>query len=226
MITACTCGLALAQFFLREGPGCSGHPAFPAPSPSSEGNVSSKARAQRAARTRTYILDQHLRGLTRAMPTLTAPAYSPRGRSDMRGAPSKVVPDVASALALLTRAETSLIAATCLPGRSPRVRSWSSAPAAPSPACAAATTAGASAAAPGATSAATAPATTTASAPGYLLQVAFLQIADGLPVEEMEGGEADIGHFLVAKNEALVGRGVLGLRDISSGCCGCGASHQ
>jgi len=31
--TACTCGHApFAQFFWREGPGCSGHPVFPAPS--------------------------------------------------------------------------------------------------------------------------------------------------------------------------------------------------
>ncbi len=39
VITVCTCGLALAQFFLREGPGCSGHPVFPAPSTSGEGHV-------------------------------------------------------------------------------------------------------------------------------------------------------------------------------------------
>jgi len=32
-VSACTCGHApFAQFFWREGPGCSGHPAFPAPS--------------------------------------------------------------------------------------------------------------------------------------------------------------------------------------------------
>src|SRR5579872_759729 len=111
---------ACAVFSARE-PRVQRPPGLPCALTIFRGHVSSKARAQRAARTRTYILDQHLRGLTRAMPTLTAPAYSPRGRSDMRGAPSKVVPDVASAFALLTRADTSLIAATCLPGRSPRV---------------------------------------------------------------------------------------------------------
>ena len=39
--TACTCGHApFAQSFWREGPGCSGHPAFPAPSVSQEGRGS------------------------------------------------------------------------------------------------------------------------------------------------------------------------------------------
>ena len=42
----------------------------------------------------------------------------------------------------------------------------------------------------------------------------------------MESGEADVGHFLVAKNEALIGRAVLSLRDISSGRCRCRAPHQ
>jgi hypothetical protein len=47
------------------------------------------------------------------------------------------------------------------------------------------------------------------------------------PIEEMERGEADVGHFLFAKNEALIGRGVVGLRNISSGHRGCGcATHQ
>jgi len=32
----------------------------------------------------------------------------------------------------------------------------------------------------------------------------------------MERGETDVGHFLFAKNEALIGRGVVGLRDVSS----------
>ena len=33
VVTACTCGHApFAHIFWREGPGCSGHPAFPAPS--------------------------------------------------------------------------------------------------------------------------------------------------------------------------------------------------
>src|SRR6516165_10268300 len=33
----------------------------------------------------------------------------------------------------------------------------------------------------------------------------------------MERGQTDVGHFLFAKNEALIGRGVVRLRDISSG---------
>jgi hypothetical protein len=39
----------------------------------------------------------------------------------------------------------------------------------------------------------------------------------------MERGETDVGHFLFAKNEALIGRNVAGLRDISRGqrVCGC-----
>ena len=39
VVTACTCGhRALAQPFLRGGPGCSGHPVFPAPSVFREGD--------------------------------------------------------------------------------------------------------------------------------------------------------------------------------------------
>ena len=30
-------------------------------------------------------------------------------------------------------------------------------------------------------------------------------------IEEMERGETDVGHFLFAKNEALIGRGFVGL---------------
>ena len=33
----------------------------------------------------------------------------------------------------------------------------------------------------------------------------------------MERGETDVLHFLFAKNEALIGRGIVRLRDISSG---------
>jgi hypothetical protein len=44
------------------------------------------------------------------------------------------------------------------------------------------------------------------------------------PIEEMERGETDVLHFLFAKNEALVGRGIAGLRDISRGHCGCGST--
>jgi hypothetical protein len=40
----------------------------------------------------------------------------------------------------------------------------------------------------------------------------------------MERGETDVGHFLFAKNEALIGRSIAGLRDISSGRRGCGCA--
>jgi hypothetical protein len=43
----------------------------------------------------------------------------------------------------------------------------------------------------------------------------------------MERGETDVGHFLFAKNEALIGRGIVGLRDSGSGDRGCGCTtHQ
>ncbi len=51
-VSACTCGHApFAQSLWREGPGCSGHPAFPAPS-SFRGQSPAKARAHRAPRER------------------------------------------------------------------------------------------------------------------------------------------------------------------------------
>jgi hypothetical protein len=37
----------------------------------------------------------------------------------------------------------------------------------------------------------------------------------------MERSETDVGHFFLAKNEALIGRGIV-MRDISSGHCGRG----
>jgi hypothetical protein len=36
-------------------------------------------------------------------------------------------------------------------------------------------------------------------------------------IEEIKRGETDVGHFLFAKNEALIGRDVVRLREISSG---------
>ncbi|OAF12106.1 hypothetical protein AXW67_21230 [Bradyrhizobium neotropicale] len=51
--------------------------------------------------------------------------------------------------------------------------------------------------------------------------------ANVLFVEEMERGETDVGHFLFAKKEALIGRGIIRLRDTSSGHRGCGCTtHQ
>jgi hypothetical protein len=40
----------------------------------------------------------------------------------------------------------------------------------------------------------------------------------------MECGETDVGHFLFAKNEALIGRGIVRLRDTGSGHRGCGCT--
>jgi hypothetical protein len=62
--------------------------------------------------------------------------------------------------------------------------------------------------------------TTTASA-GYLHATAKV-----FPIEEMERGETDVGHFLFAKNEALIGRGIVRLRDTGSGHRGCGCTTQ
>ena len=46
--------------------------------------------------------------------------------------------------------------------------------------------------------------------------------ANVFPVEEIERGEADVSHFLFAKNEALIGQAIVGLREISGGHRGCG----
>jgi hypothetical protein len=45
--------------------------------------------------------------------------------------------------------------------------------------------------------------------------------ADVFPVEEMEGGKTDVGHFLLAKDEALIGRAVVGSWDIGRRRRGC-----
>jgi hypothetical protein len=37
----------------------------------------------------------------------------------------------------------------------------------------------------------------------------------------MEGGETDVGHFLFAENEALIGQGIVILRDAGTGDRGC-----
>jgi hypothetical protein len=50
--------------------------------------------------------------------------------------------------------------------------------------------------------------------------------ANVLSVGEMERGETDVGHFLFAKNEALIGRGIVRLRDASSGHRGCGRTTR
>jgi len=79
-------------------------------------------------------------------------------------------------------------------------------------------TAATDAAAPAATAAAAAP---MASA-GHLHAAAKV-----FPIEEMERGQTDVGHFLFAKNEALIGRVIVKWRDNGSGHRGCGCTtHQ
>src|SRR5262249_31695974 len=87
-----------------------------------------------------------------------------------------------------------------------------------------ATAATSQAAAPAAPSEAAAPATPRAPAattpsPGQLHAAAKV-----FPIEEMKGGEGDVGHFLFAKNEAVIGRGIVRLRDTGSGHRGCGCT--
>jgi hypothetical protein len=72
------------------------------------------------------------------------------------------------------------------------------------------------------TAAATMAATTTAASAARQLHAA----AKVLSIEEMERGQTDVGHFLFAKNEALIGRGIVRLRDTGSGHCGCGSTTR
>jgi hypothetical protein len=73
----------------------------------------------------------------------------------------------------------------------------------------------------GATAAGT-DATTAAAATGSAATAATacasrqLHAAHVFLVEEMERGETDVGHFLFAKNEALIGLGIARLRGIAS----------
>ena len=62
-----------------------------------------------------------------------------------------------------------------------------------------------------ATTAPTATTATSANNNGGQLHVA----ASVFLIEEIERGETDVGHFLFAKNEALIGRDVVRSRDIS-----------
>jgi hypothetical protein len=66
-----------------------------------------------------------------------------------------------------------------------------------------------------AAAATTAMAATTASAASAAGQL--YAAAKVFPIEEMERGESDVLHFLFAKNEALIWRGIVRLRDIGSG---------
>jgi hypothetical protein len=48
--------------------------------------------------------------------------------------------------------------------------------------------------------------------------------AEVFSIEEMKCGQADVGHFLFAENEALICRGVVGVRAIDSRHRGCGCT--
>jgi hypothetical protein len=122
----------------------------------------------------------------------------------------------------------------------PRCAAASETTAAPSNATAAKENAPAAATGATATSAATsstsdAAATTTSAATATTVTSAAAAAARHLReaggavflVEEMERRKTDVGHFLFAKNEALIGYGAQRLRNIGSrnGGCGC-ATHQ
>ena len=80
-----------------------------------------------------------------------------------------------------------------------------------------------------AASAATTDASTTGAAPATTASTAgqLHAAAKGFPIEEMERGQTDVDHFLFAKNEALIGRGIVRLRDAGSGHRGRGCTtHQ
>jgi len=107
-------------------------------------------------------------------------------------------------------------------------RSPSLAPAAASPACAAAAATSAATAAapthPTATATTASAATTATPANDNVGQFHF--VARGFLIEEIERGETDVGHFLFAKDEALIGRDAVRLRDITSGYRGCGCAPR
>ena len=67
---------------------------------------------------------------------------------------------------------------------------------------------------------ATATAVASAAAAGDLNAAA----ADIFPVEQIERGEVEVGHFLFAENEAMVGQAVVGLRDIGAWRRRCGGA--
>jgi hypothetical protein len=97
-------------------------------------------------------------------------------------------------------------------------RSWNLAYAAPSPACAAAADPAATAATHSAPTAAPASTATTATPANNNCGELHVAVAASVfLIEEIERGETDVGHFLFAKNEALIGRDVVRLREISSG---------
>ena len=117
--------------------------------------------------------------------------------------------------------------APAIAARSPRARATAATRAASAANEPAAATSAANKPATAATSEAAAPAATSAAAattpsPGQLHAAAKV-----FPIEEMKGGEGDVGHFLFAKNEAVIARGIVRLRDTGSGHRGCGCTtHQ
>jgi hypothetical protein len=111
-----------------------------------------------------------------------------------------------------------------LPGEA-AVSSWDSAPAAPSPGSAATAASPAASTPAGTHTAATASAAATAASATANNNHGHLRVAAKVfPIEEMERGETDVGHFLFTEDEAQIGRGVIGLRDIGSGRRGCGCT--
>jgi hypothetical protein len=76
------------------------------------------------------------------------------------------------------------------------------------------------------TAAATMAATTASAATTAPAARQLYGAADIFPIEEMERGETYVLHFLFAKNEALIGRGIVRLRDASSGRRGCGCTTR
>jgi len=99
-------------------------------------------------------------------------------------------------------------------------RSWNLAYAATAPACAAAAApraAGTPSAAAHSAATASPAATATTTATSADNNIGQLHVAaSAFLIEKMESGETDVGHFLFAKNEALIGRD-LRLREISGG---------
>jgi autotransporter-associated beta strand protein len=158
--------------------------------------------------TRSYAGKGVVRCLVTAAADLAQAARSPgSAASPAIPVPATVPPATVAAAAEPEAAEP----ATAATSAATKAAAATSAAAAPATATAAA--------APAATSAAT---TTTASAAGQLHAAANV-----FPIEDVERGETDVGHFLFAENKALIGRGIVKLRDIGSGRrrCGC-TTHQ
>ena len=92
-------------------------------------------------------------------------------------------------------------------------------------ATAAAATSAASAPATAATTEAAAPAATSATAATTTASAGQLHAAANVfPIEDIECGETDVVHFLFAKNEARIGRGIVRFWDTESWHRGCGCT--